>query len=83
MSAPQTAICPWCGIAFALPKAVHGTRQKFCCPGHRAAFWKAARRWVARAILSGLLTYDAVRVGGSAVYGSATRSQADDVTADV
>lgn len=65
----RAVVCPWCCTPFTPPKVTHGAAQKFCCAAHRAAFWKAARRWVARAIMSGLLTYDAVRAGGAAVYG--------------
>lgn len=65
-----SAICPWCGQPFALPRVTHGERQKFCRPACRAAFWKAAWRWVANAVVCGLLTTDAIKGGGAAVYGS-------------
>jgi hypothetical protein len=41
--------CVWCGRAFT-PRTNGGSSQKFCCSGHRQAFWIAARRWTMRAI---------------------------------
>lgn len=62
--------CLWCGQPFKQSARLRGSPKKFCCPEHRAAFWKAARRWVAAAFLSGLLTTDAIKLGGGAVYAS-------------
>lgn len=71
-----SSTCPWCGDSFRPPKVVHGKPQKFCSSWCRAGFWKAARRWVANAVACGLLTTDAIKAGGAAVYGSAAPHKA-------
>ena len=45
--------CLWC--AKPLPtRRGRGSARRFCSPVHRHAFWTAARRWVWRAVESGL-----------------------------
>jgi hypothetical protein len=52
--------CLWCNKVL-----VHGARRgspkRFCCAGHRNAFWSAARRWVMRAMETGLLPAQALK----------------------
>src|ERR1043166_2874627 len=55
--------CLWCNRPIVQARR-HGSLKRFCCPGHRNAFWSAARRWVMRAVEAGLLPAEAVQ-GGS------------------
>jgi hypothetical protein len=50
----------WCGAKFT-PRRTGGSRQTFCGPKHREAFWAAARRWVVAAMTSGILSVEALR----------------------
>ncbi len=47
--------CPWCGSAF--EPRVGGKRQKFCRPGHRRVFDRAARAYVVRGVKAGTITH--------------------------
>jgi hypothetical protein len=63
----MTACCPWCGRAFR-PRTTGETDQRFCGPGCGHAFWSAARRWVMRAVETGLLTTDVLKAAQSSVH---------------
>ena len=54
-------VCLWCKRPF---RPRHGgSPQRFCCAGHRMAFWSTARRWASVAVASGLLSVDDIRNG--------------------
>ena len=54
-------VCLWCKRPF---RPRHGgSPQRFCCAGHRMAFWSAARRWAETAVASGFLSVDDIRNG--------------------
>jgi hypothetical protein len=44
--------CLWCNGVVVQARR-HGSLKRFCCAGHRNAFWTAARRWVMRAVEAG------------------------------
>jgi hypothetical protein len=69
-AAEEIDYCLWCGTSFAQPARRRGDPKKFCCSQHRSLFWRAARRWVANAVLLGLITADAIRSGGGGVHAS-------------
>ena len=52
--------CLWCERPFKC-RVSGGSAQRFCAAGCRTAFHSAARRWVARAIETGLLSVDNLR----------------------
>src|ERR1044072_1115666 len=68
--------CLWCGRTFR-PRVTGGSAQKFCCPGHRNAFWTAARRWTLRAIETGLLSVECLKAIETSVHapGEAIRAR--------
>jgi len=47
------------------PSRRRGSPQRFCCAGHRMAFWSAARRWAEAAVASGLMSVDDIRNGAT------------------
>ncbi len=53
---PETPVsdqrCLWCNRVVIQARR-HGSLKRFCCAGHRNAFWTAARRWVMRAVEAG------------------------------
>jgi hypothetical protein len=55
------SLCNWCGVPYRPRRG--GSRQRFCGPGCRTAFWSALRRWGERAIAAGILTVTDVRDG--------------------
>jgi hypothetical protein len=63
----MTASCPWCGHAFK-PRTTGGSDQRFCGAGCRHAFWSAARRWVMRAVETGLLSAEVLKAAQSSVH---------------
>jgi hypothetical protein len=63
----QKARCLWRGRAFR-PRETGGSAQKFCSTGHRQAFWDAARRWMMRAVETGLLSVDFLKGNQRSVY---------------
>jgi hypothetical protein len=63
----MTASCPWCGRAFRR-RTTGGTDQRFCGAGCRHAFWTAARRWVLRAVETGLLSADMLKAAQTSVH---------------
>lgn len=54
--------CLWCNRAFP-PRATGGSAQRFCSPGHRHEFHKAARRWAEEAVADGRLSARELRRG--------------------
>jgi len=58
------SICAWCGRPF--PARRGGSPQRFCCAGHRIAFWSALRRWGERALAADILTIGDIRNGSPA-----------------
>ena len=50
------------------PSRRRGSPQRFCCAGHRMAFWSAARRWAEAAVASGLMSVDDIRNGATKVF---------------
>lgn len=66
---PRVAVarCFWCGGRFTT-RRTGGSEQKFCSPGHRQAFWIAARRWTMQAIEMGLLSVDALKAPQTGVH---------------
>ena len=55
-------VCLWCSNSFE-PRRSGGKQQMFCLPACRREFDVAARRWVAAAIATGVLTVDVLRNG--------------------
>jgi hypothetical protein len=55
------ALCPWCERPFEPRRG--GSRQRFCCPGHRSKFHTKARLWAERAISAGILTIPDLQKG--------------------
>lgn len=55
----MTALCLLCGDSFEPREG--GKPQRFCCPAHRRAFFKAAHAYVAWAVESGHLSRTEVR----------------------
>ena len=55
------ARCLWCQSPFTPRRG--GSPQRFCRASHRVRFHAATRLWAERAVLSGILTVDAVRGG--------------------
>ena len=45
--------CTWCAKPFSPRRG--GSRQRFCCPGHRNEFHSLARSWAEQAVASGTL----------------------------
>jgi hypothetical protein len=62
---PNGRVCLWCGGRFD-PRRDGGKPRVFCRPDCRRIFDAAARRWVAEAIATGLLTLDALKNGPTA-----------------
>jgi hypothetical protein len=56
--------CLWCGRPFPVRRG--GSRQRFCCAGHRTMFWGAARKWAERAVTVGILTVADIKNGAPA-----------------
>ena len=50
-----TARCLWCNALLPTGRR-HGSVRRFCCQAHRLALWTAARRWVLKALSTGLLS---------------------------
>jgi hypothetical protein len=63
----MTACCPWCGARFQ-PRSSGGSDQRFCRVACRQAFWTAARRWVMRAVATGLLSPEVLKGPGASVH---------------
>lgn len=59
---PMAGSCLWCGRQFE-PRKDGGKRQRFCCSDHRRAFHRAAARWMADAIETGLVSRAVLREG--------------------
>jgi len=59
--------CLWCGKAL-IQAQRRGSPKRFCCAGHRNAFWTAARRWVMRAVEAGLLPPQALKAHQQSVH---------------
>ena len=58
--------CLWCGLSFEPRRG--GSQQKYCRPGCRAAYHKAARLWCERAIAAEHLTVQDLRDGAPTAY---------------
>lgn len=56
--------CAWCGASFRPRRG--GSRQRFCGPKCRTAFWTALRQWGERAVAAGILTIGDIRNGDPA-----------------
>lgn len=61
--------CQWCGSAF-IPARKGNQEKRFCSAACRQAFWSAARRWIAMALDTGLLTVANLKRGVAAVHGN-------------
>jgi hypothetical protein len=59
--------CLWCNTMVVQARR-HGSLKRFCCAGHRNAFWTAARRWVMRAVEAGLLPAQALKAHQGSVH---------------
>jgi hypothetical protein len=53
--------CSWCATPFRPRRG--GSRQRFCCPGHRNEFHSLARSWAEKAVASGALTVSNLQNG--------------------
>jgi hypothetical protein len=53
--------CTWCAKPFSPRRG--GSRQRFCCPGHRNEFHSLARSWAEKAVASGTLTISDLQNG--------------------
>lgn len=66
---PACHSCAWCGALLASGRR-RGSARRFCTTGHRQAYWAAARRWVARAIESGLISVQDLKATRTGVHAS-------------
>ena len=57
----MTGVCLWCGRFFVPRRG--GSEQRFCGSGHRHEFHSAARRYVDRAVATGILTVAEIQDG--------------------
>ena len=53
-----------------------GYARRYCSPACRDAFWSAARRWVRKAVDTGLLPIAALKAPGISMHGSESASEA-------
>lgn len=67
MGVTEPSICAWCGGSFQASRR-GGSAQRFCSPGHRWAYWSAARRWVAKAVDAGLISIQDLKVAETSVH---------------
>jgi hypothetical protein len=67
--------CDWCGRPFQARQS-GGHPQRFCRPACRRAYEAAGRRWMAEAVVAGVLTVDMLRSGVGATRASAHRPAA-------
>ena len=63
----MTACCRWCGRAFR-PRSTGGSDQRFCTAACRNSFWSAGRRWIMRAVETGLLSVDVLKAAQSSLH---------------
>src|SRR6516162_3267583 len=57
-------ICEWCEQPFEPRRG--GSRQRFCGPKCRSAFWSGLRQWGERAVVAGIVTIGDIRNGAAA-----------------
>jgi hypothetical protein len=74
--------CLWCQRVFS-PRVTGGSAQRFCRPGHRNAFFGAARKWAVHAVQMGVITADTLKATTASVHAAPSVSQGGPTPAEV